>query len=51
MQGISPTLISLVRLDGLAFNPSNAATTFSPKRKDAKIFENHLKPAMLVFMG
>ena len=32
-------------------NPSNAEATFCPKRKDAKLFENHLNPVMLVFIG
>ena len=32
--------------------PSNAeAKYFSPKHKEAKIFENHLNPVMLVFIG
>ena len=33
-------------------NPSNAeAIYFRPKHNDAKIFENHLNPVMLVFIG
>ena len=32
-------------------NPSNAEATFGPKYTDAKSFENHLIPIMLVFMG
>ena len=34
------------------FNPSNAVSGyFRPKHKDAKIFEKHLRPVMLVFIG
>ena len=33
-------------------NPSNAeATLIRPKHREAKIFENHLNPVMLVFIG
>ena len=32
-------------------NPSNASGYFCPKHKDEKIFENHLNPVMLVFIG
>ena len=32
------------------FNSSNAEATFLPNDKDAKIFENHLNPVMLVFI-
>ena len=32
------------------FNPSSAEANFHPKHKDAKIFENHLDPVMLVFI-
>ena len=30
--------------------PFNAIGYFLPKHKDAKIFENHLNPVMLVFI-
>ena len=33
------------------FNASNADATFVHNHKDAKIFENHLNPVMLVFIG
>ena len=33
------------------FNPSNALGFFRPKHKNAKIFENHSNPVMLVFIG
>ena len=32
-------------------NPSNAEATIVPKHKDPKIFENHLNPVILVFIG
>ena len=32
-------------------NNHNSQGYFHPKQKDAKIFENHLKPVMLVFIG
>ena len=35
----------------LFLNPSNAGATFRPKPKYANIFENHLNPVMLVFIG
>ena len=40
-------------LIGLKVNPSNAAQQdyFYPKHKDAKNFEKHLNPVMLVFIG
>ena len=31
-------------------NPSNAKDNFFKKHKNTKIFENHLKPVMLVFI-
>ena len=31
-------------------NPSNAEATFFQKNEDAKIFENHLNPVMLVYI-
>ena len=36
--------------ESLGFNPSNAEATFVQKHKDAKIFEKHLNPVMLVFI-
>ena len=42
-------VISMVCSENLV-NPSNAEVTFYPKNKDAKIFENHLNPVMLVFI-
>ena len=32
-------------------NQSDAKATSRQKHKDAKIFENHLNPVMLVFIG
>ena len=34
-----------------ALNPSDAEANIPPKHKDAKIFENHSNPVMLVFIG
>ena len=36
--------------NSIMLNPSNAEATFVKKHKDAKIFENHLNPVMLVFI-
>ena len=36
--------------DSQVFNLSNAKATFRPKHKNAKIFENHLNPVMVVFI-
>ena len=33
------------------FNSSNAEATFPPKHMDTKIFENHLNPVVLLFIG
>ena len=33
------------------FNPFNAVVNFCPKHKDANVFENHLNPVMLLFIG
>ena len=42
--------MGLIRHDRV--NPSNAeASCVDPKHKDTKIFENHLNPVMLVFIG
>ena len=39
-------------LKAAALNPSNAeATLIRPKHQNANIFENHLNPVMLVFIG
>ena len=36
----------------MQINPSNAEATFVQSTiKEAKIFENHLNPALLVFIG
>ena len=32
-------------------NPSNAEAYFFSKHNDAKIFEHHLNPIMLIFIG
>ena len=32
-------------------NPSNTEANLRPNYKDAKIFENHLNPVMLVLFG
>ena len=38
-------------LEGFILNPFNAeAKYFHPKHNDAKIFEDHLNPVMLVFI-
>ena len=37
--------------DDEALNPSNAKATFTEKNKNAKNFEYHLIPVMLVFIG
>ena len=38
-------------LYGRNFIPSNAEATFLQKNRNAKIFEKHLNPCMLVFSG
>ena len=33
------------------FNPSNAEATFVQSKRTQRVFENHLNPVMLVFIG
>ena len=47
MHVVSSIVWTLVRF----INPSNAEATCIQKHKDANIFENHLNPVMLVFIG
>ena len=52
-EGVSPQAMVYIPKRahrGWLINSSNAETTLS-KPKDAKIFENHLNPVMLVFIG
>ena len=35
----------------MLFTPSNAEAIFILVHKDEKLFENHLNPVMLVFIG
>ena len=43
--------MSAGRQFGRASSPSNAKATSRPKHEDAKLFENHFNPFMLVFIG
>ena len=36
---------------GRFFNPSNDEATFVQRTRKEKIFENHLNPVMLIFIG
>ena len=49
--GVKVTNIGIQEQDRDCLSPFNAEATFTQSYKDAKIFENHLDPVMLVFIG